>query len=175
MSNHASVTPGPAPVPAFTLSRRRLLGAACVGAAAGVLLLNPVGSAWAAAPKAETELATFMTLSQRLTGRNDLDGKLGQSLYEALTKRDAAFAKDLGELQGKLGKTPQGLSGRPQEVARQILAAWYLGLVGSDHTATVVTYQDALMFKAVDGALKPRAFCFGSPGSWAEKPVVGRA
>ncbi|TBW09351.1 hypothetical protein E0E52_07990 [Azotobacter chroococcum] len=175
MSRHASVPPGPAPVPAFPLSRRRLLGAACVGAAAGALLLSPVAPVWAAAARAEAELATFMELSRHLTGRNDLDAKVGQSLHETLVKRDAAFAARLGELQGKLGKTPQGLSEKAQDAARQILSAWYLGMVGSDYTATVVSYPDALMFKAAGGVIKPRAFCFGMPGSWAEKPGFGRA
>lgn len=174
MSNHASVPPGPAPVPAFTLSRRRLLGAACVGAATGALLLSPVAPVWAAAA-AEAELATFMELSRRLTGRNDLDAKVGQSLHETLLKHDAGFAARLGELQGKLGKTPQGLSEKARDTARQILSAWYLGMVGSDYTATVVSYPDALMFKAAGGVIKPRAFCYGMPGSWAEKPGFGRA
>ncbi|WP_242672919.1 sugar dehydrogenase complex small subunit [Azotobacter chroococcum] len=162
-------------MPAFPLSRRRLLGAACVGAAAGALLLSPVAPVWAAAARAEAELATFMELSRHLTGRNDLDAKVGQSLHETLVKRDAAFAARLGELQGKLGKTPQGLSEKAQDAARQILSAWYLGMVGSDYTATVVSYPDALMFKAAGGVIKPRAFCFGMPGSWAEKPGFGRA
>jgi len=172
MSKHASATPSASSVPAFSLSRRRLLGAACVGAATGALLLSPVAPAWAAA---ETELAVFMDLSKRLTGRSDLDARFGQRLYDTLVKRDTGFATSLGELQGKLGKTPQGLSEKAQDAARQILSAWYLGMVGSDYTATVVSYPDALMFKAAGGILKPRAFCFGMPGSWAEKPVFGRA
>ncbi|GAB3462781.1 sugar dehydrogenase complex small subunit [Azotobacter salinestris] len=172
MSKHASAMPGASPVPAFSLSRRRLLGAACVGAASGALLLSPAAPVWAAV---ETELAAFMDLSRRLTGRNDLDARFGQRLYDTLVKRDAGFAASLGELQGKLGKTPQGLGEKAEATARQVLSAWYLGMIGSDYTATVVGYPDALMFKAAGGILKPRAFCFGMPGAWAEKPAVGRA
>ncbi|WP_460426961.1 sugar dehydrogenase complex small subunit [Azotobacter armeniacus] len=160
---------------AFSLSRRRLLGAACVGAAAGALLLSPAGSIWAGSEVSSDELKVFMAVSEQLTGHDDLDGNIGKSLYEALAKRDAAFAQNLGELKTQLEKTPPVLDEPQQELARQILAGWYLGMVGSDYTATVVTYEDALMFAAVEGALTPRAFCFGNPGSWAEKPVLRRA
>lgn len=173
MSEHGAITPD-LPFPVLSLSRRRLLGAACVGAAAGALLLSPAGSVWASSGVSSDELKVFMAVSEKLTGHDDLDGNIGASLYEAMAQRDAAFANNLGELKAQLDKTPPVLGGPQQELAQQILAGWYLGMVGDDHTATVITYEDDLMFAAVEGAVSPRAVCFGNPGSWAEKPLLRR-
>jgi len=170
MPQHASAPSG-VPLPP-SLSRRRLLGAACAGAAAGAFLLTPLRPLWASSPDA---LDTFMAVSERLTGHDDLDGKLGESLYAALAGRDAAFAASLAGLQAGLATNPPALDEGQQARARTILSAWYLGLVGSGPAATVVSYRDALMFAPVAGALTPRASCFGNPGSWAEKPEPRRS
>ncbi|KWR83352.1 MULTISPECIES: sugar dehydrogenase complex small subunit [Pseudomonas] len=158
--------------PRFSLSRRRLLAMACGGAVAGGLLLGPAALAWAAlTPQAEAELAIFMTLSQRLTGRSNLDPRIGQRLYLALAQRDTALAQSLGELQARLGDGPQRWSERQQWLARQMLAAWYLGYVGEDDHLSVVAYESALMFRAVDDVLLPRSYCSNQPGFWAAQPV----
>lgn len=176
MPEHGPITPPESSLPAFSLSRRRLLGATCVGAAAGALLLNPAWQAWAKLASQDTAgLATLMTLSQQLTGRNDLDARIGQRLYEALAQRDAALGQNLSELQARLGEAPQGWSERQQQLARQILAGWYLGLIGDEHNVKVVTYEHALMFKAVEDVLVIRSYCPNQPGFWAARPVERRA
>ncbi|SDI26176.1 sugar dehydrogenase complex small subunit [Pseudomonas panipatensis] len=158
--------------PAFPLSRRRLLAVACAGAALGGLLLSPAGQAWAAlTPQAEAELAIFMTLSQRLTGRSNLDPRIGQRLYQALAQRDSALGQSLGELQAHLGDAPQRWSERQQWLARQILSGWYLGKIGEGDQPAVVAYETALMFKAVDDVLLPRSYCVSAPALWSAQPV----
>ncbi|MDF3932516.1 sugar dehydrogenase complex small subunit [Pseudomonas citronellolis] len=162
--------------PRFTLSRRRLLAMACGGLVAGGLLLGPAAAAWAAlTPQAEAELAIFMTLSQRLSGRSNLDPRVGQRLYLALAQRDSALAQGLAELQSALGQPPQRWSERQQWLARQLLAGWYLGTVGDDQRPTLVAYENALMFRVVDDVLAPRSYCASQPGYWAEQPVEREA
>lgn len=161
-----------APMPAFPLSRRRLLAVACTAAAAGSLLLGPASPAWAAlTPLHDAELAAFMNVSRHLTGRANLDPRIGQRLFDALSQRDAALKQSLDELQAHLGVSPQGWSERQQWLARQILGGWYLGVIGEDDDASVVTYENALIFKAVDDVLVPRSYCANKPGYWAAQPV----
>lgn len=161
-----------APLPAFPLSRRRLLVVACASAALGGVLLSPAARTWAAlTPQAEAELEGFMTLSQRLTGRSNLDPRIGQRLFQALAQRDTALKQGLAELLDRLGDDPASWSERQQWLARQILGGWYLGQIGDDRSATVVTYEQALMFRAVDDVLVIRSYCPNKPGFWAAQPV----
>ncbi|MFV3329561.1 sugar dehydrogenase complex small subunit [Pseudomonas sp. NY15437] len=161
-----------APLPAFPLSRRRLLAVACASAALGGVLLSPAGRTWAAlTPQAEAELEGFMTLSQRLTGRSNLDPRIGQRLFQTLAQRDTALKQSLAELLERLGDAPDSWSERQQWLARQILGGWYLGQIGDDNNATVVTYEQALMFRAVDDVLVIRSYCPNQPGFWAAQPV----
>ena len=161
-----------APLPAFPLSRRRLLAVACASAAQGGVLLSPAGRTWAAlTPQAEAELEDFMTLSQRLTGRSNLDPRIGQRLFQTLAQRDTALKQSLAELLERLGDAPDSWSERQQWLARQILGGWYLGQIGDDSNATVVTYEQALMFRAVDDVLVIRSYCPNQPGFWAAQPV----
>lgn len=160
-----------APMPAFPLSRRRLLAVACT-AAAGGLLLGPSAQARAAlTPQHDAEMAAFMSISRHLTGRANLDPRIGQRLFDALSQRDAALKQSLGELQARLGDAPHSWSERQQWLARQILGGWYLGMIGDADDASVVTYENALMFKAVDDVLVPRSYCANKPGYWAAQPV----
>ncbi|MNO64733.1 Fructose dehydrogenase small subunit precursor [compost metagenome] len=156
------------PVPAFALSRRRLLAAACVAAAAGLL---PCPAMAAVTAQAEIELAIFMRLSQRLTGRSNLDKRIGQRLYRTLAQRDTALSQSLGELQARLGDDPASWTERQQWLARQILRGWYLGVIGDGPGADLVIYEKALMFVALDDVAVPRSYCPNRPGFWAAQPV----
>ncbi|MCP1648768.1 sorbitol dehydrogenase family protein [Pseudomonas sp. GD04087] len=161
-----------APLPAFPLSRRRLLAVACASAAAGGVLLSPAARTWAAlTPQAATELDEFMTLSQRLTGRSNLDPRIGLRLFGVLAQRDTALRQSLTELLDRLGDAPDTWNERQQWLARQILGGWYLGQIGDDSGATVVTYEQALMFRAVDDVLVIRSYCPNKPGFWAAQPT----
>ncbi|MDF3867706.1 sugar dehydrogenase complex small subunit [Pseudomonas denitrificans (nom. rej.)] len=161
-----------APLPAFPLSRRRLLAVACASAALGSVLLSPAARTWAAlTPQVEKELEGFMTLSQRLTGRSNLDPRIGQRLFQALAQHDTALKQSLAELLERLGDAPDSWNERQQWLARQILGGWYLGQVGDDTSATVVTYEQALMFRAVDDVLVIRSYCPNKPGFWAAQPT----
>lgn len=163
-------------LPAFPLSRRRLLAVACASAAGGVLLLSPAARTWAALmPQAATELEEFMTLSQRLTGRSNLDPRIGQRLFQALAQRDSALKQSLAELLERLGDAPETWNERQQWLARQILGGWYLGQIGDDNSATVITYEQALMFRAVDDVLVIRSYCPNQPGFWAAQPTEREA
>ncbi|MFV3366787.1 sugar dehydrogenase complex small subunit [Pseudomonas sp. NY15435] len=161
-----------AQLPTFPLSRRRLLAVACASAALGGVLLSPAARTWAAlTPQAEAELEGFMTLSQRLTGRSNLDPRIGQRLFQALVQRDSALKQSLVELLDRLGDAPDSWNERQQWLARQILGGWYLGQIGDDTGATVVTYEQALMFRAVDDVLVIRSYCPNKPGFWAAQPT----
>lgn len=161
-----------AQLPTFPLSRRRLLAVACASAAFGSVLLSPAARTWAAlTPQAEAELEGFMTLSQRLTGRSNLDPRIGQRLFQALVQRDSALKQSLVELLDRLGDAPDSWNERQQWLARQILGGWYLGQIGDDTGATVVTYEQALMFRAVDDVLVIRSYCPNKPGFWAAQPT----
>ncbi|MFJ3051591.1 sugar dehydrogenase complex small subunit [Pseudomonas nitroreducens] len=161
-----------AQLPAFPFSRRRLLAVACASAALGGVLLSPAARTWAAlTPQAATELDEFMTLSQRLTGRSNLDPRIGERLFGVLAQRDTALRQSLAELLDRLGDAPATWNERQQWLARQILGGWYLGQIGDDTSATVVTYEQALMFRAVDDVLVIRSYCPNKPGFWAAQPT----
>jgi len=159
-------------LPNFPLSRRRLLAVACAGAAVSGVLLSPAARTLAAlTPQADADLASFMTLSQRLSGHSNLDPRIGLRLFEALAQRDTALRQSLAELQAHLADPPASWSERQQWLARQILGGWYLGQIGEPTSAAVITYEQALMFKAVDDVLVIRSYCPNKPGFWAAQPA----
>jgi hypothetical protein len=159
---------------ACSLPRRRFLATGT--AVLTGLMLSPAAYSLAAHDElAESELASFMRVSRRLTGHTDLDPKLGESMYRAILPRDSRAGDALGEIEARLGDPPHEWTDDAQHLARQILKGWYLGIVGEGADATVVTYERALMFGAVAGALVPRSSCLGSPESWTSLPAKGGA
>ncbi|AXI03430.1 sugar dehydrogenase complex small subunit [Aquirhabdus parva] len=111
-------------------------------------------------------LSAFMTLSKALTERQQLDPEVGQRFLTAFTQNNLSFQSQLQPLSAALaGGT---LDAAQQELALQILEAWYLGTVNKQ----VITYEQALMFTVASDILVIRSYCLNKPGFWAEKPAT---
>jgi len=164
----------PTPLAAFLLSRRQLLGVTCFGLAAG-LLGSPALNALAAPPTAQ--LDAFMQVSRRLSGRDNLDLRIGQRLFEAMAQRGVLAEQTLMELAQQAEKPAEQWNREQQDLAREILRGWYLGQVDQYSEAVVITYEGALMFSAPQDIQAIPSYCAGRPGFWAQKPVLpeGRA
>jgi len=152
------------PFARLPLSRRRLLGVACLGIAAGLL-----GGLALAAP-ARAQLDSFMRVSRRLSGRDQLDQRLGQRLFEALTQRGTLAERTLAELARQAEPNPELWSREQQDLAREILRGWYLGQVDQYNEAVLIAYEGALMFSVPQDIQVIRTYCAGRPGFWAEPP-----
>ncbi len=169
--------------------RRLVLAAIAAGALAafGSLSafdprLRPFGSAWAQGAGGTADLDTFVKVSQQLTGRSHLDAALGARIFEALAATDDAFATHVEALSKWLaahGGVPsdtvtQALRADDNAVLAKavtaIMSGWYLGVVGEVPRATVVSYEQALMFDPVRDVLTIPSYCHDVPGYWARRP-----
>jgi hypothetical protein len=116
-----------------------------------------------------TPIDAFMTFSQSLTAKNDLDRDVGLRLL-------AALQKSVPDLQQQLPKLAAALAAGSADPAQQTLAlkileAWYLGTVDN----AVITYEQALMFGVVSDTLVVRSYCANQPGYWSAKPIERQA
>lgn len=123
----------------------------------------------------------FMTVSRILTGRPSLDADQATRLYEALAAASPGFAADIqalrsfieerkidpAQLQSTLDAEQSPLTGVP----RDIVEAWYTGIVGAAERARCITFETSLMFVAVADRLNPPSYCYGRYGSWMDKPA----
>lgn len=130
------------------------------GLTGSVTLRALADSAGTAAP-----LDAFMTLSQALTAHSGLDRGVGERLLAALQKAVPDFSARVPQLAGAIAGGSANAA--DQALAWQIMSAWYQGIVGD----TVVTYEQALMFRVVSDTLIIRSYCPNEPGFWAAKPT----
>lgn len=167
-------------------SRRKLLAAAAgIALASGMPIwtwaVAPPASAPSITPPANTP-TTFLTLSTLLMPGAQLEPRIGARLYAALLARDGGFVAQSRALLDfarggaitdveALAATLQ-LQGETVHLAtmKQIIAAWYLGVVGSDAGGTVVTYELALMHQQVKDAVGVPTYCRARPGYWVKRP-----
>jgi hypothetical protein len=54
---------------------------------------------------------------------------------------------------------------------RQIVTAWYTGIVGEDERARCITFETSLMYVVVADRLNPPSYCSGPYGTWLDKPA----
>lgn len=154
--------------------RRTVLGgmlAAYVGSTLPRALAAPTGDARDA----------FMAASKFLTGRSELASEQAARLFEALVAADQLFSdrvKALSTLIEKRKIDPlrlqQVLDAEHSDfmaLPRQILRAWYVGIVGEGEDARCITFETNLSNVITKDRLRPPSYCFGAPGNWAEKPV----
>ncbi len=162
------------------LSRRTLIGAA---AAAGVALafggpaLLGTSNAFAAAAASQD----FLRLSEFLTGGQPLTAALAARYQEALGRHEPQFAAAAARLQrhvadGRFTHVDEllaapGLDPALRATATQIVSAWYLGIVGEDADAELISYANALMYRPTAGILDVPTYGSG-PDSWGHKPPV---
>jgi hypothetical protein len=137
---------------------------------------------WALAePVTDADMAPFMALSALLAGRQSLDAAQAKRLYAALVADDpnfAANAKSLLESVEQRKLDPMALQqvldaekSPWAAVPRQVMRAWYLGIVGSGDKARCLAFETALNAEVVADVLKPPTYAYGAYGSWARKPV----
>lgn len=133
-----------------------------------------------ALPVAADPATAFFHLSALLTGRATLDPVLGRRLLEALQASNASFHQHTADLLGLLQSRQVPLPELPALLANekppfaalpsQVMAAWYLGIVGEGAQARVVAFEHALNATAVADRLKPPTYAYGVPGSWSANP-----
>lgn len=180
-----------------TLSRRNLLemaslaGTALALGGAGLLaareglaaeVAGVAGAAGSApATSAALPVADFLRLSVFLTGGQPLDATLAGRYQVALAKRDPQFGDSARALLAlirssqaatveQLLEAPE-LKDRLRAMTTQIVSAWYLGIVGQDADAELISYAEALMYRPTRDVLVVPTYGAG-PDSWGDQPGV---
>lgn len=130
-----------------------------------------------AAPPVDDAHTAFFTVSQILTGYSSLHSDQSSRLHEALVTDNPKFpdqvralSRFLDQRQGALQNLQQDLDSQHAEFAglpRQIVKAWYTGIVGDGEKARCVTFETALMNTLVSDKLVPPSYCYGAYGSWS--------
>lgn len=174
-------------LPTRGLSRRHLLGG-MLGLSAASLM--PWATwAWAneSHPVSEQEIADFLDLSERLTGRESLDAKIAGRAYSVLMDADEDFPaqqRQLSQAMEQAGLTDMRefkafATTQDQPVvdtAMAIISAWYLGYTGTPkgHSASddtrFVTYTGALMFEPTIDATVIPTYSRGRTNYWKTPP-----
>ncbi len=104
----------------------------------------------------------FLNLSQKLTGKPDLDPDLAAAYL-------AAF-EDLGEgpaLAALATEVPGPAEDGP--CARSLVSAWFTDIVGGAEGRRLVTFEDALLWPAMR-YIKTLTLCGPGFGAWSEVP-----
>lgn len=165
--------------------RHALIGLAALLAQAG-FWSNSLSAAMpspATAPKAAPGSMLFYTLSQAITGHQDLRAETAARIEQAMRSNVPGFAEHLPAL-GALVRTGQpakdllaaATEAHPalRELALAIVAAWYTGTVAGNPAngtkSIVVAYAEALMYRTVaDGQVVP-TYCNYGPLWWLKAP-----
>ncbi len=109
---------------------------------------------------ASGRLEEFLEVSAGLTGfsRDELDPAFAEAMIDALVATGKAQALD------------RLLEGEPSgDVAGEVVAAWYSGILATAAGLVAYTFEDALAWSAVDFAAPP-GFCVEPGSPWARPP-----
>ncbi|MCF7752575.1 sorbitol dehydrogenase family protein [Bacillus subtilis subsp. subtilis] len=136
------------------------------------------GNAPPTTPKAArpaTPDASFLLLSQALTGKQDLDPATADRIEKAFATLQPALHAQFPALNALVGQArdAQALlaaAGDARPAALAIITAWYTGTVGKGTQAVTVSYRDALMQRPVDDGLSPPTYAQGGPAWWTAAP-----
>ncbi len=109
-------------------------------------------------------LEAFLKLSERLTGQSDLDSDLASRFLSAFEAEGEATA--LQDLVAQGDDTAE-----LDDLANEIVAAWYTGIVAGGGGDQFVTYEDALIWNTLTFT-KPLGYCGGEMGYWADPPTL---
>ncbi|MGB9097376.1 sugar dehydrogenase complex small subunit [Erwinia sp.] len=164
----------------MSLTRRRLLAGTT-----GLLVAGALGQwlpAFARAPSASaiTVPASFVSLSQKLTGREQPDALLAQRLYSWLHQQVAGLDEQLDSLTNLLNSQPaaQGeswlvtLAKQPaavQELYQTLISGWYLGVVNSQKPECVA-FENIVSYRVVQTSLLPPSYAPGEANFWTQPP-----
>lgn len=135
-----------------TISRRGLLSAV---SAVSLLSLTQIPTR---AFAADLDVEGFLALSQKTLRKEDL-------FEDVAAKMLKAFA----DIDRKDDLTALAEGAEDQALSNEIAAAWYSGVSPDPDDLEVLTYTDALMWRAMDYT-KPMAYCGGPMGYWADPP-----
>ena len=173
--------------PSTPPSRRLFLQRTALAVAIGGIGLTSLQHRWVAnalaqAMPADDAYAAFMQLSSYLTGKHTLDAELGHAIYDGLSDGKSAFATQVHALNAQLKATPtpaaqlQKLLDESKSplaaTPKQIMAGWYLGVVGSGKDTRAVAFEQALMYAPVADVIVLNTYAHGVPGYWAEPPKL---
>jgi hypothetical protein len=149
-----SPAPTDLPLPA---SRRVVVGGLGAAFAAGLLPPAPAGA------QTGLDLDRFLDLSSRLTGAppDALDRDAAGALLAAF--QAAGRGRDLVALAAD--------PGGDKALATDLVAAWYSGLFDTKAGTEAVTYNGALVWRAL-AFTKPLGNCGGETGYWSQPPVT---
>ncbi|WEK51999.1 MAG: sorbitol dehydrogenase family protein [Candidatus Kaistia colombiensis] len=145
-------------------------------------VLSLVPFAWAQAVP-DAAMAPFMALSAVLVGRPSLDPAQAKRLYDALAANDPGFPAAAKQLLDtveqrkidpmQLQQTLNDENSPLKDLPRQVVTAWFLGIVGSGKNARCVAFETALNAQVVADILKPPTYAYGAYGSWTRNPAEG--
>lgn len=145
-----------------------------LGLIAGLAAFGPDMAQAQQQTAARFDRAAFLQASSLATGfpAEQLTG-LADSLFKVFETQGPAILQ-LSEL--ARATPPANLAGAvrgtPMEpVARALAAAWYTGTVGSGASSRLLSYEDALAWKAVGYEAVP-GMCAGNFGFWSEPPAT---
>lgn len=137
-----------------------LLGGGLVACPAALLQAQPQEVV-----EAETRLSKFFSVSRKLLTplplNTRLDKRVATRMLVALNREYPSFTQQLD-----IFPDDPGPADSDSVVARLIVSAWYLGVVGKQ----LVTYERALMYRLTSDVLPIRSYCAGKPGDWASAP-----
>ncbi len=165
------------------MNRRTVIGLGAVSLAATMLGLCPV----TAFAQQEIDEAAFLALSQRLTGRNELNATISARALAALSAGDEAFLKTamrLAQAIDQFGLTDMRrfrdfAAAHPDlsPAAMKIISAWYLGYTGTPEgeanhdDARFVSFAGALMYEpTIDVTIVP-TYARGKTDYWVTPPA----
>lgn len=164
------------------LSRRRFLAVSALAASAAALATAAPGLAQAIVAATVVNPA-FLELARFLTGKPDLDARIAALAHEGLVAVDAkfagrSFALDRAIKQAQLADVDAfahsslyadaGL----KATAIAVISAFYLGQVGTDSTASFVSFEKALMFRPTAGVVVIPTYTLGGPNYWGKITTV---
>lgn len=163
----------PAASPELLLSRRDLLAGGTLGLAA-FALGSPAQADDGAAVSAK---ATFLKVSQGVTGHADLSPTTSDRIYDALESSDGTLPytiMKLGEII-KQQSDPETIKNAATAIhldglVMAIISAWYTGTVSASQGPVVVAYAEALMYRPVADGLTVPTYCSRGPIWWTGLP-----
>ena len=105
-----------------------------------------------------------MRLSAEITGVADLDPGLGQTIYALLGLES--------QIDSLLQRSPEDSAAEARAALEvEVISAWYSGIVESAAGPRLASYEEALMWRALDFT-KPMGYCGDGFGSWALPPEL---
>ncbi|MBT0726654.1 sugar dehydrogenase complex small subunit [Rosenbergiella australiborealis] len=118
-------------------------------------------------------ILAFIRITQTITEHKQINAELAAHFYNAFVKRDATFAQQLQPLAQLIttdmsaqALVSQAQAAGVQTLLQQIVTAWYTGTVGDDYHGTLVSYQQALMYRTVSDGLVVPTYCGNGPLWW---------